>query len=138
MRSITIIIIMLTMAGCSTVSPTCNVPRASGNDSTTIVIYRPSAFVGILYVTPMSINHCRVESLSNNSYVVYKLPPGTHRVAVEKRTAELGSGEHIEQLFEAGRTYYLRQNVSFVAGIEIVSKEKALSEMLKLQSLPGI
>jgi len=133
MKLITIFLLSLLVVGCATVSPTCNVPRASGDEAINIVIYRPNGVVGILYATPMSIDHCRVHSLSNNSYIVYKLPPGIHRIAVEKRTLELGRGAHVEQDFESGKTYYLRQNVNLVAGLTVVDENQAFSEMPKLK-----
>lgn len=135
MKLIAVLFLSLTISGCATISPTCDVPRASGDEAASIVVYRPSGLVGALYSTPMSINNCRVKSVANNSFVVYQLPSGVHRIAVEKRTMELGFGAHVEQEFEGGQEYYLRQNVNIVAGLSVVSKEKALSDMPKLQSV---
>ena len=123
------------LAGCSTVSPVCSVPTASGPQAANLVIYRPGAMVGVLYATPMSIDHCRINDLDDDAYVVYRLPPGMHRIAAEKRALELGSGAQVEALFEAGKTYYLRQHVNLVAGLAIVDRERALSEMPRLEGL---
>ena len=123
------------LAGCSTVSPKCDVPRASGNEGARIVIYRPGNLVGFLYGTPLSIDGCRVQNLGNDSCAFYVLPPGDHAIAVEKRTGELGSGETVKGSFEAGRTYYLRQSVSFVAGLSLVTEDAALKEMPVLAKL---
>ena len=125
-------VVAVLLAGCSTVSPRCDVPRASGNEGARIVVFRPSALVGMLYGTPLSIDGCRVQNVGNDSCAFYVLPPGNHKIAVEKRTAELGSGQVVEATFEAGKTYYLHQSVSFVAGLSLVTEEAALKEMPEL------
>lgn len=81
----------------------------------------------------MSIDHCRISNIGNDSYIVYKLPPGLHRIAVEKRNLEFGSGAIIKMTFESGKTYYLRQSVSLVADLLVVDKGTALEEMPNLK-----
>lgn len=81
----------------------------------------------------MSIDRCRISNISNDSYIAYKLPPGLHRIAVEKRNLEFGGGAIVEMTFERGKTYYLRQSVSLVADLSVVDKETALSEMPSLK-----
>lgn len=81
----------------------------------------------------MSIDQCAVGSLANNSYYIYNLPAGRHRIAVEKRMFEFGSGAAIEMEFKAGEIYYLRQTVSLVADLGLVDKNFALSEMPQLK-----
>lgn len=124
---------LVCLSGCATTSPTCHVPFSSDENAAKIVVYRPYGLVGLAYSTPMSINGCKVGSLSNDSYYVYPMPPGLHRIAVEKRVLELGSGASVEMKFEAGKTYYLRQYVDFVANLAVVDKSTALREMPRIE-----
>lgn len=89
--SIIILTLVLTVTGCATTSPRCDLPKAAfSSDETTLVIYRPDAFYGILYSTPFSIDGCRVNDLSNNSYHMYKLPAGVHKIAAEEKSFATG------------------------------------------------
>jgi Protein of unknown function (DUF2846) len=135
MKSIHLFFLSVAVSGCSTVSPLCDIPIAEGDEATTIVVYRPSGVIGALYSTPMSIDNCRAKNLSNNSYIVYKLPPGEHRIAVEKRNIEFGSGANVTQKFNRGEMYYLKQNVNFVADLMLVTKEEALIDMPELKEI---
>ena len=135
MKVLSVVLIALFITSCSTVSPTCDVPTASGENATTIIIYRPHGVIGALYATPISIDGCRVASLRNNDFHIYYLPHGTHKIAVEKRALELGVGAHIEQYYEKGKVYYLRQNVHMVADLNLVEKSKAIAEMPKLKNV---
>ncbi|MDO6713448.1 DUF2846 domain-containing protein, partial [Aliiglaciecola sp. 2_MG-2023] len=111
MRILALILVTF-LAGCATTSPNCEIPRAEGEAATTIVIYRPSAMYGILYSTPFSIDNCRIENLSNNSFLVYKLPAGQHRIAAERRAMAVGGDGVVSGNFEAGKTYYLHYSMS--------------------------
>jgi hypothetical protein len=135
MRHALILTLALLVSSCSTLSPVCDVPRAPENESAKIVVYRPAAFVGAVYSTPMSIDNCKVGSLGSGAYVVYHLPEGIHRIAVEKRALELGAGANIKQLFEIGKTYYLLQNVSFAASLVLVEADQAFREMPELKEI---
>ena len=135
MKIIYALFTFILLSGCATTSPQCDVPAAEDNESTTIIVYRPNKYAGYLYSTPMSIDNCRVESLSSDSYVVYKLPPGNHRIAAETRNLELGGVSIVEQNFEQGETYYIKQTVNFTAFINEVTKEKALEDMPALEGV---
>mgnify|MGYP001060103953 CR=1 FL=1 len=142
-----ILIMAFIVSACTSTSPTCELPRAVPSEETTIVIYRPDAFYGILYSTPFAINGCRVKDVSNNSYHVYKLPAGTHQIAAEKKIYASGGDADIIGEFEKGKTYYLHYamtpgdfySVGGVSGFTtstnfaVVSKEFAYKTMPKLE-----
>ena len=108
--SITAIILIIT--GCATRSPRCDIPLAEGENAATLIIYRPSAMYGKIYSTPFSIDGCRIENLSNNSFLVYKLPAGPHKIAAEKYAFAVGGTGEVSGNFEAGKTYYLHYSMS--------------------------
>jgi hypothetical protein len=122
------------------------VPLATGLEATTIIIFRPSAFVGIIGSTPFSIDQCRIESLWNDQYAVYKLPSGKHRIAAERHPLAIGGDGVITGSFDAGKTYYLHYSMSVGSpyyapsglgfttstNFYIVPKEQALRAMPKL------
>jgi len=132
------------LQGCATTSSYCAVPHEESDDAVTLVIYRPDASYGLLYSTPMSIDNCRIRNLSNNSYLIYKLPAGHHRIAAEKRALEVGGDGVIEGNFKAGNTYFLhyaiRPDTYYVSSsyfttstdFFLVSQEQALQIMPKL------
>ncbi len=144
---ITILILVLTITGCAATSPKCELPKAaSSSDETTLVIYRPDAFYGILYSTPFSINGCRVNDLSNDSYHVYKLPAGVHKIAAEEKSYATGGDGVVSGTFEEGKVYYIHYSISAgdfysTAGVTgfttttqmgVVTKEYAYKVMPKL------
>ncbi|WP_292959426.1 DUF2846 domain-containing protein [Neptuniibacter sp. UBA6509] len=145
---ILILFLVALIQGCATTSPYCQVPQVSGEDSATLVIYRPDAAFGMFYSTPMSIDGCRIADLSNNSYQVFDLPSGNHRVAAEKKALATGGDGVIEGNFEAGKTYFLHYSMSpgspfYLPGggvgfttsttFFLVTKEHAIQAMPKLQ-----
>lgn len=121
------------LQSCATTSPYCAVPHEDSDDAVTLVIYRPDASYGLLYSTPMSIDNCRIRNLSNNSYLVYKLPAGNHHIAAERRALEVSFTGIVDQKFKAGNTYFLhyfiRPGTSYFS---IVSREQAIQAMPKL------
>ena len=151
MRVLIIIAVLASiLSGCATTSPSCDIPRSTGDDATTIIIYRPSALYGILYSTPFSIDNCAIKSLGNNSYQVYKLPAGHHRIAAERRAMAVGGDGVVEGNFEAGKVYYLHYSMSagssyYAPGVGvgfttstqffITTKEAALEIMPDLKEL---
>ena len=137
------------LTGCATTSPRCDIPSVEAEESAKIVIYRPSAMYGILYSTPFSIDNCRIENLSNNSFLVYRLPAGQHRIAAERHAMSSGGDGVVSGNFEAGKTYYLHYSMSpgefyhapgvavgFTTSTQfyITSREHALEAMPKLTS----
>lgn len=101
------------LSSCSTTSPFCEIPKALSEDqSAEIVIYRPDAFYGILYSTPFSIDGCRVNDLSNNSYMSYRIPAGEHIISAEVKALSYGGDGVVKGNFEAGKTYYLHYSIS--------------------------
>ena len=125
--------LVITLQGCATTSPYCAVPHEESADAVTLVIYRPDASYGMLYSTPMSIDSCRIRNLSNNSYLIHKLPAGNHRIAAERRALDVTFTGIVDQNFTAGNTYFLhffiRPGTSYFS---IVSKEQAIQAMPKL------
>jgi hypothetical protein len=105
------ILVVFALLGCATTSPSCAIPVANGKDATAIIIYRPATSYGILYSTPLSINNCAIESLSHDSYLIYKLPAGHHRIAAERRAMAYGGDGVIAGFFEAGKVYYLHYSI---------------------------
>lgn len=93
MRVFLLITLLALTASCSTVSPYCTLPKTEEIEGAKLVIYREKALPGALYSTPMSINRCSIGNLSNDSYKVYVLPSGHHRIAAEKRMFEAGGGD---------------------------------------------
>lgn len=106
-----LLFLSLSLSGCATTSPVCAIPTATGKDAATIVIYRPSGSYGRYYSTPFSIDNCRIENLDNNSFAVYKLPSGNHRVAAERHALAQGGDGVVSGNFEAGKTYYLHYSM---------------------------
>jgi hypothetical protein len=144
---IIILTLVLVISGCASTSPRCDLPKAvSATDETTLVIYRPDAFYGILYSTPFSIDGCRVNDLSNNSYHVYKLPAGVHGIAAEEKSYASGGDGVVSGTFEKGKVYYIHYSMSAgdfysVAGVAgfttntqlgVVTQEFAYKVMPKL------
>jgi len=119
-----ILIMAFIVSACTSTSPTCELPRAVPSEETTIVIYRPDAFYGILYSTPFAINGCRVKDVSNNSYHVYKLPAGTHQIAAEKKIYASGG-----DFYSVGGVSGFTTSTNFA----VVSKEFAYKTMPKLE-----
>ena len=104
---------LIAITGCQSTSPRCSLPKAeSAQNETTIVIYRPDALYGVLYSTPFSINGCRVEDLSNNSYQVHKLPAGNYTVAAEEKAFAVGGDGEVYGEFQKGKTYYIHYSMS--------------------------
>jgi len=136
--------LVIILQGCATTSPYCAVPHEESADAVTLVIYRPDASYGMLYSTPMAIDNCRIRNLSNNSYLIYKLPAGNHRIAAERRALEIGGDGFVEGNFKAGKTYFLHYSISpdtyyvsssyFTTSTDffLVSKDQALQIMPKL------
>ncbi|RJE73265.1 hypothetical protein CWB96_07970 [Pseudoalteromonas citrea] len=144
---IIILTLVLTITGCATTSPRCELPKASSSSNeTTLVIYRPDAFYGILYSTPFSINGCRVNDLSNDSYHVYKVPAGVHKIAAEEKAYANGGDGVVSGTFEEGKVYYIHYSMAAgdfysIAGavgfttttqMGVVTKEYAYKVMPKL------
>jgi len=107
------IVLALFLSSCATIKE-CNVPLAKGMNATKIVIFRPYSFYGSLFSTPLSIDNCRIKNLSNNSYLVYNLPFGKHRIAAEKRLFAVGGDGVVDNNFEAGKTYFIHYSMKAV------------------------
>ena len=106
-------VFLFAVAGCKSTSPYCSLPKAKSiEDETTIVIYRPDALYGVLYSTPFSINGCRVDDLSNNTYQVHKLPAGKYTIAAEEKAFAVGGDGEVFGDFKKGQTYYVHYSMS--------------------------
>ena len=113
MRQLIIYIFLLvTLTSCATISPICDLPSTEEKETVKVIIYRPSAMYGLFYPTPFSINNCRIQSLRNNSFLIYELPAGNHRIAAERHAMSVGGDAVISGNFEAGKTYYLHYSMS--------------------------
>jgi hypothetical protein len=73
----------------------------------------------------------------NDSYFIYQLPPGIHKIAVESRAMEASGGININMIFERAKTYYFRQDMNMTSspGLSLVLKEEAIAEMPILKDL---
>lgn len=145
---ILILLLVALIQGCATTSTYCQVPQASGKDRATLVIYRPDDAFGMFYSTPMSIDGCRIANLSNDSYQIFDLPSGRHKIAAERKAFAMGGDGVIEGDFKAGETYFLHYSMrpgspfylpNGVMGYTtsttffLVTKEQAVKAMPKLQ-----
>ena len=112
----------------------CEAETVPPAEATRIIIYRTLGFVGLAVPTQISIDRCRAGAVKANSYQVYLLNPGVHRVA------PVGPGNSwVESEFEKGKTYYLRQIVGLANfKIELTDKETAVSKMAKLKKIGEI
>ncbi len=75
----------------------------------TIYVYRPNSFVAIGDAPWIYINGNKKNKLDNNSYQLFKLSPGKHKVVIDGSTSEWSPGRaEIEIDTIAGNVYYVR------------------------------
>jgi hypothetical protein len=82
MKFISLIFIIISLAGCSASGPLYSDFSPNLTGSSIIYIYRPSRAVNCCVAPAAYINGARLESLKNGGYLVYEFPAGNYEVTV--------------------------------------------------------
>ena len=134
----------LIFTGCAaTTGEYCTPPKSDSNNSSHLVIYRPSHYFGALVSVPVSIDGCIIGDLANDDFLEYQVNAGKHIIRAEKMFMADGGDAEISQIFEADKSYYLRYamhrgQLRFIGiyaaegEFRFTSKEGAIYSMQKL------
>ena len=105
-------------------------------DSVTLIIYRPKRYVGSGYKVKIDLKS-KIFYIKNNSVTTSKVKPGNY--SVRNLTRPSVKNRMIKDfLFEEGKTYYLKYQISdaLLGGedyFELIDEEKAVKEIEKIK-----